>query len=322
MELHNYNLLINDNSNLYNYFTPNQWYHYGTDRKLPISINEISALCGFKINLSILEAKKIYLPLCRLLEININTHQQLLNTNNKFLNKNFIKTPFIIGITGSVAVGKSTTSRLLQVLLSRLKNHLHVDLITTDSFLIPNKNLKEKKIMHRKGFPESFNFKMMFETLSAIKKGANHIKIPLYSHEHYDIIPNGLQIINNPDIIILEGVNLLTNFSPNNATYSLPLLSDFIDFSIYVDAKTSVIKNWYLTRFMTFCEQAKNHPERYFHRFSNMHEDEIYSYAQSIWKNINEKNLQENILPFRNRANLILNKDYNHDVRSIALRKY
>jgi type I pantothenate kinase len=226
------------------------------------------------------------------------------------------KIPFIIGIAGSVAVGKSTTARLLQMLLSRWENHPKVDLITTDGFLFPNQILENRDLMNRKGFPESYDIKKLITFMRDVKAGKSNVGAPIYSHLEYDILPTEKQVIRNPDILIVEGINVLQVNKESRV-----FVSDFFDFSLYVDAPEYDIERWYIERFRMLRDTAFKNPKSYFHRFASLTETEAINTATHIWKEINARNLHDNILPTRGRAQLILKKGSNHAVQRILLRK-
>lgn len=234
-----------------------------------------------------------------------------------FLHKYVEVPPFIIGIAGSVAVGKSTTARLLQTILSRTFKRRNVQLITTDGFLYPNETLKERGIMNRKGFPESYDMEMLIDFLNRVKSGQEEIKVPVYSHDIYNIIPGEYELIQQPDILIVEGINTL-QLPANQQIY----VSDFFDFSVYVDADSSLIEKWYLDRFGALLDTAFQNPQNYYYQFAIGDRDDAFKMAQEVWKNVNLKNLNEYILPTRGRADIILHKTENHIIDSIFMRKY
>lgn len=234
-----------------------------------------------------------------------------------FLHKYTQVPPFIIGIAGSVAVGKSTTARLLQMILSRTFKRRNVQLITTDGFLYPNKVLKERGIMDRKGFPESYDMERLIDFLNQVKSGQETTKVPVYSHDVYDIIPDEYELIQQPDILIVEGINTL-QLPANQQIY----VSDFFDFSVYVDADSELIEKWYLDRFGALLDTAFQHPQNYYYQFAIGNREDAFKMARDVWKNVNLKNLNEYILPTRGRADIILHKTENHIIDSIFMRKY
>ncbi|WP_367680557.1 type I pantothenate kinase [Candidatus Fukatsuia anoeciicola] len=267
------------------------------------------------------EVAQIYLPLSCLLNFYINSkfnHQVMLK---QFLGNYRQKIPYIIGITGSVAVGKSTVARLLQILLSRWPEHQCVELVTTDSFLYPNKVLHERGLIKKKGFPQSYDIYNLINFITKIKSGDHQVKAPFYSHLMYDIVPNGNKFIKQPDILILEGLNILQSWINYTNNLNYIFISDFIDFSIYIDAPENLLKNWYINRFLRFRQNAFTNPNSYFYHYTLLSEKETAKIADQLWDEINGLNLKQNILPTRKRASLIIKKSVNHVVKSIWLRK-
>jgi type I pantothenate kinase len=268
------------------------------------------------------EVRRIYLSLSRLLSAHVESSQLLFEQRNRFLSlSNVAKTPFVIGIAGSVAVGKSTTARILKELLSRWPSSPKVDLVTTDGFLHPNAVLQRENLMQRKGFPESYDTGAILRFLAAIKAGQPNVKAPSYSHLVYDVLPNEYKIVDRPDILIFEGINVLQSRDLPAGGKIVPMVSDFFDFSIYIDADESRIHDWYVTRFLRLRETAFRDPHSFFHRYASISEEEALTIAEGLWENINLKNLRENILPTRPRADLILRKGNNHLIEQVALRK-
>lgn len=327
-----YNLIYNNNELIseesmktgspFLYFDRAKWGEYRQDTPFTLSEADVAKLQGQYEIVTSKEIFEIYLPLARLLSMYVTATQELYKVTGRFLGNPEPKVPYIIGIAGSVAVGKSTTSRVLKALLSCCKMHPNVNIISTDGFLYPNMTLKKHGLMHRKGFPESYDLRRLINFLTDLKSGKRDLHVPIYSHELYDIT-NNFQTIVQPDIVILEGLNILqvaTNFSDKKNSRRL-FVSDFFDFSIYVDAQSDVIKQWYLDRFMYFRKLAKNKSEVYMHRFSVMSEVAALECAIKIWHDINELNLIENILPYRERARLILEKAEDHTVQNVLLRK-
>lgn len=303
-------------------FTREEWAHLRNAVPLPLTGEEIKNLQGINERLSIQEVNEIYLPLCRLLNLYATASQKLHQTTNVFLNKRERKVPYIIGIAGSVAVGKSTTSRIIQALLSRWDDHQNVELITTDGFLFPNHVLESKGLLHRKGFPESYDLRGLLTFLHAVKSGESEVKAPVYSHLAYDILPDTYQTIKQPDILIVEGINILqTGKQTDEMTEPNVFVSDFLDISIYVDAAEADLLTWYLQRFEILRETAFQNPASYFHRYASLSKEEALQFARNIWRDINAANLQENILPTKYRAALILEKGADHFVQTIKLRK-
>lgn len=306
----------------YMHFERSQWAHLRDNVKLTLSEKDITQLQGINESLSMQEVVDIYLPLSRLLNLYVGARQYRHTVRDKFLDSETEKVPYIIGIAGSVAVGKSTSARILQALLSRWPEHPKVALVTTDGFLRPNKDLVARNLMHRKGFPESFDIKALIEFVSAIKSGKKQITAPIYSHLTYDIIPDQSLQFEQPDIVILEGLNVLQTAALNDSEQSHRVfVSDFVDFSIFVDADADLLKTWYIQRFLKFREGAFTDPNAYFHSYSKMSKREAIAIASKIWDEINGINLEENIRPTRDRANLILKKSINHQVSEVKLRK-
>lgn len=305
----------------YRTFTRQEWADLRAGTPMTLTKSDLDQLSGVIEEVSEDEVEEIYLPLSRLLNLHVAAAQELYAVTSKFLGKRDGKVPFIIGIAGSVAVGKSTTSRVLRALLARWPNHPRVDLMSTDGFLFPNKELEKRGLMDRKGFPESFDRTRLLKFLVDVKSGAKRVEAPVYSHFHYDIVANQSQLIEQPDILILEGLNVLQSpYLPVGAE-RIPLVSDFFDFSIYIDAKDRDIRDWYLKRFMRLRATAFRDPAAYFHRYASATQTEARKIAEGLWRNINQVNLVENILPTRQRARLVLAKDADHRVGSVALRK-
>lgn len=302
-------------------FSREDWRQYRHDTPLTLSEAEITRLQGINETLSISEVEEIYLPLSRLLNLYVQATQELHSVSGRFLNHSTPKVPYIIGVSGSVAVGKSTTSRILQALLSRWPDHPRVEIVMTDGFLFPNAVLEERHLMLRKGFPESYDLHRLIQFLIDLKAGNPNLEVPLYSHHHYDIIADQTKTINQPDIVILEGLNVLQVRAPKEAGSIQRFVSDFFDFSIYVDAETSVIMKWYLDRFVTLRERAQGDKTAYFHRFVNLSDKDALDFARQVWHETNEANLVENILPYKERTNLMLVKGEDHSIEKVLLRK-
>ncbi len=278
---------------------------------------ELRKLQGLGEDLSLDEVSEVYLPLSKLISLYAVGAQRLHASTSSFLRQRSQRTPFVIGIAGSVAVGKSTIARVLRALLARWEDTPRVELVTTDGFLLPNSELERRGILDRKGFPESYDRRALLRFVTKIKSGAQEVRAPLYSHLSYDIVPGGEIVIRRPDILIVEGLNVL---QPPAQGRKLAV-SDLFDFTIYVDARTSDIATWYEERFLKLQQGAFTDPKSYFHRYSNLSEDEARAKARGIWKSINEPNLIQNILPTRSRATLVLRKETKHTVSSVLLRK-
>jgi type I pantothenate kinase len=305
----------------YSVFTRNEWAKLRADTPMTIVARDLDRLSGLIEELSLEEIEQIYLPLSRLLNLYVQAAQELHAVSSKFLGRRVNKIPFVLGIAGSVAVGKSTTARVLRALLARWADHPVVDLITTDGFLLPNAELERRGIMHRKGFPESFDTARLLKFLADVKSGREVITAPVYSHFHYDIVPDEIIEIGRPDILIVEGLNVLQPARlPRNGD-AIPYVSDFFDFSIYIDAEPGVIGDWYVQRFLKLRETAFRDPGAYFHRYAHLNDVEAVDRAREIWRSINLRNLVDNILPTRRRAQLILKKGPDHKIESVSLRK-
>jgi type I pantothenate kinase len=303
-------------------FTREEWAALRADTPQPLRDDEIARLQGLNDRLHIAEVVEIYLPLSRLLSIYVGAEQRLYRQMQKFLGpEEGGKMPYIIGVAGSVAVGKSTTSRVLQALLARWPNTPKVSLVTTDGFLLPNAVLEREGLMGRKGFPESYDVPTLLRFLTDVKAGRRPVRGPVYSHFNYDVLPNETVEVDQPDILIVEGLNVLQTSRPPKDGKGIPFVSDFFDFKIYIDADEAILERWYVERFMRLRETAFRDPKAYFHRYSGITDEEADATAKSIWRSINLVNLRENILPTRQRADLILHKGGDHEVEAVALRK-
>lgn len=305
----------------YMQFNRNQWAALRDSVPMTLTEGEIAQLKGINEDLSLEEVAEIYLPLSRLLNFYISSNLRRQAVLEQFLGTNGQRIPYVISIAGSVAVGKSTTARVLQALLSRWPEHRRVELITTDGFLHPNKVLKERNLMKKKGFPQSYDMHRLVKFVSDIKSGSPNVTAPVYSHLIYDVIPDGDKTVAQPDILILEGLNVLQSGMDYPHDPHHVFVSDFVDFSIYVDAPEDLLQDWYITRFLKFREGAFTDPDSYFHSYAKLSEDEAVNVALQLWKEINWRNLKENILPTRERASLIMTKSSNHEVECVRLRK-
>jgi type I pantothenate kinase len=303
-------------------FTREEWAALRADTPQTLRHEEIARLQGLNDRLHMAEVEEIYLPLSRLLSIYVGAEQRLFRQMQKFLGpEDGGKMPYIIGVAGSVAVGKSTTSRVLQALLARWPNTPKVSLVTTDGFLLPNAVLEREGLMGRKGFPESYDVPTLLRFLTDVKAGRRPVRAPVYSHFNYDVLPNETVEVDQPDILIVEGLNVLQTSRPPKDGKGIPFVSDFFDFKIYIDADEAILERWYVERFMRLRETAFRDPKAYFHRYSGLDDAEADITAKSIWRSINLVNLRENILPTRQRADLILHKGGDHEVEAVALRK-
>src|SRR6266704_2199778 len=307
--------------NPYRIFSRDQWARLRDDTPMTLEPGEFERLRSMHDRLDLQEVEDIFLPLSRLLSIYVDALHRLYQAQRQFLNIRDRKVPYIIGVAGSVAVGKSTTARVLQALLARWPNVPKVDLITTDGFLYPNAVLEREGLMEKKGFPESYDLPALLRFLTDIKAGRRPARAPIYSHLTYDVMPNQWVEIDRPDILIIEGLNVLQAGSPPKDGKAIPYVSDFFDFSIYLDADEGILLSWYVDRFLTLRGTAFRDPKSYFHRYATLSDEEAVETATSIWRRINLVNLHENILPTRQRADLILKKEESHLVEEVALRR-
>lgn len=305
----------------YRVFNREEWARLRADTPMTLEADELEVLSGLLEELSVEEVETIYLPLSRLLNLYVAAAQKLHAVSSTFLGRSDRKVPFIIGVAGSVAVGKSTTARVLKALLARWPDHPKVDLVTTDGFLLPNRELEARGLMDRKGFPESFDTARLIKFLGDVKSGKERLEAPVYSHFHYDIMPGQKTVIERPDILIVEGLNVLQPPNLDSGRTPEPFVSDFIDFSIFIDADPEVIQTWYVERFLRLRGTAFRDPAAFFHRYVTLTHDNAVARALDIWRHINLRNLVENILPTRPRARLILRKARDHRVSTVALRK-
>ncbi|MEM6711538.1 MAG: type I pantothenate kinase [Pseudomonadota bacterium] len=307
----------------YQTFNRDEWAALRAGEPMVLQADEVDRLRSLNDRLSIEEVEAIYLPLSRLLSMYVAATQELFKATGKFLGGQSAKVPFVIGVAGSVAVGKSTTSRVLKALLGRWPNTPKVDLITTDGFLLPNAVLEAEGLMQKKGFPESYDVKSLLAFLSDVKAGREHVEAPVYSHLVYDVLQGETVSVHRPDILIVEGLNVLQarQPTPSEADRSVPFVSDFFDFSVYIDADEPILTNWYVQRFMRLRETAFQDPQSYFHRYAKLTDQEAEAVAMHIWNGINLPNLRGNIRPTRARADLILTKGGDHLVERVDLRK-
>jgi type I pantothenate kinase len=302
----------------YRYFDRAAWAALRDATPLTLAKDDIEELRGLNEDLSLDEVIEVYLPLSRLLNLYVAKAQELFHVTDAFLGKPARMVPFVIGMAGSVAVGKSTTARVLQALLSHWPDHPKVDLITTDGFLYPNRVLESRGLMSRKGFPDSYDQRRLLQFVAAIKSGADEVVAPVYSHLSYDIVPDAEIRVSRPDIVIIEGLNVLQR---GDASGDRVFVSDFFDFSVYVNAPEATLLEWYTARFMKLKETAFQNPDSYFHHLAALPPDEAKAMAAHIWQEINLRNLRDNIAPTRERARLILEKGAQHRVEGVYLRK-
>src|SRR5712664_3262356 len=302
-------------------FSRAEWAALRNDTPMTLTPEEVTRVRSLHDRLDMKEVEDIYLPLSRLLSLYVAATQRLFRAQQGFLGTEDSKLPYIIGVAGSVAVGKSTPARVLQALLARWPNVPKVDLLTTDGFLYPNAVLEREELMEKKGFPESYDLPALLRFLTDIKAGRRPVRAPIYSHLVYDVMPNQWIEIDRPDILIVEGLNVLQAGRPPRDGKAIPYVSDFFDFSIYLDADQEVLQNWYVDRFLILRGTAFRDPKSYFHRYATLSDDAAVETATSIWTRINLVNLHENILPTRQRADLILTKSASHLVEEVALRR-
>ena len=302
-------------------FGREEWAELRAATPLVLGEEDLAALQGINEKVSLGEVEEVYLPLSRLLNLHVGATQKLHGTTAAFLGRPGPIPPYVIGIAGSVAVGKSTTARILQSLLSYWPDHPRVDLVTTDGFLYPNQVLRERGLMDRKGFPESYDLRRLLRFVADVKAGAPEVSAPVYSHLSYDVIPGEAQVVRSPDVLILEGLNVLQTSDGRGGRQPQTFVSDLFDFSIYVDAREEDVERWYVERFMTLRETVFDQEGSYFKRYAELSAEEARRTATDIWARINGPNLRENIATTRERARLVLEKGEDHSVRSVVLRK-
>jgi type I pantothenate kinase len=289
----------------------------------PLTLGEadLAELQGLNERVSLAEVETIYLPVSRLLNLHVAATQLLHKASDTFLGSDPTPAPYVVGVAGSVAVGKSTFARILRALLARWPDHPRVDLVTTDGFLRPNRELDERGLLGRKGFPESYDVRTLIQFMSDVKAGRGAVHAPVYSHQAYDIVPGEFQVVDRPDIVIVEGLNVLQAGDGGPGRRPRVLVSDFFDFSIYIDADEADIERWYVARFQTLRQTVFRNPRSYFHRYASLSEAGAEQTAREIWRTINGVNLRENIAPTRQRARLILEKGPDHAVQRVRFRR-
>ncbi|MGO1247994.1 MAG: type I pantothenate kinase [Oceanisphaera sp.] len=310
-----------DNDSPYLAFSREAWSELRDTVHQPLSEDELTRLRGINDKVSLAEVRDIYLPLSRLLNLYIKAKQRRSKVLDQFLRKEARHVPYIISIAGSVAVGKSTTARILEALLARWPQHPKVSLVTTDGFLYPNAVLEERGLMRRKGFPQSYDIRRLVQFVSDIKSGKPRVTAPVYSHLTYDVVPDEENVVEQPDILIIEGLNVLQSGMDYPHDPHRVFVSDFVDFSIFVDADERLLKTWYVERFLKFRSGAFRDPDSYFHNYAPLSEEEAVATASRIWQEINYKNLKQNILPTKDRAELVLTKGKAHGIEQVWLKK-
>ena len=301
-------------------FEHDEWARLRANTPMTLDEDDLARLRGINEELSLDEVAQIYLPLSRLLNLYVSASQQLYKVTDTFLGQPAERVPYVIGVAGSVAVGKSTVARVLQALLARWPDHPKVDLVTTDGFLYPNATLEQRGLMDRKGFPESYDVRRLVRFMASVKAGERSVPAPVYSHLAYDVLPGEERAVEQPDILIVEGLNVLQT-GDGGATQARVFVSDFFDFSIYMDADEEHVVQWYVDRFLMLRDTVFQDPSSYFHRYAGLSGSEATETAKDIWTNINGPNLRENILSTRERAHLIIEKDADHTIKRVRLRR-
>lgn len=302
-------------------FTRDEWARLRDEHPMSLTADEVARVRGLGDRVDVREVEEVYLPLSRLLTFYVHAVRGLHEVTGAFLGENGAKMPFVIGVAGSVAVGKSTTARILQELLLRWPDTPRVELVTTDGFLYPNAELQRRGLLQRKGFPESYDRRALVQFVASVKSGMEVVTAPVYSHLTYDIVPDERIEIRRPDVLIVEGLNVLQPPTIRADGSNTGAISDYFDFSVYVDADVDLIREWYVDRFLRLRETAFADPQSYFHRYATLTDDEARETAVGIWSRINEPNLVENVAPTKDRATLVLTKGEDHSVSQIALRK-
>jgi len=298
-----------------------EWARLRAATPLTLGEADLAELQGINERVSVAEVEAIYLPVSRLLNLNVAATQTLHKAADTFLGRLPSPTPYVIGVAGSVAVGKSTFARILRALLSRWPAHPRVDLVTTDGFLWPNRVLEARGLMARKGFPESYDVRALVQFMVDVKAGESAVRAPVYSHQAYDIVPDEFQVVDRPDIVIVEGLNVLQTGEGQPGRPARLFVSDFFDFSIYMDAEEAHIESWYIARFLTLRETVFRDPRSFFHRYASLDDRQAVETAREIWRTINGVNLHENIKPTRERARLVLEKRRDHAIQRVRLRR-
>lgn len=297
-----------------------EWAHLRDNHPMNLTEDEVRRLRGLGDPLDLAEVEEVYLPLSRLLSFYVEATHGLRHATSAFLGEPPVRVPFVVGVAGSVAVGKSTTARLLKELMRRWPHSPSVELVTTDGFLYPNAELERRNLLQRKGFPESYDRRALLRFVADVKSGMPAVPAPQYSHLSYDVLPDRL-LIESPDVLIVEGLNVLQAPQVRGDGSSMAAVSDFFDFSVYVDAPVELLRTWYVERFLRLRQTAFANPSSYFHRYAGLTDDEAVTTAGEIWRSINERNLIENVLPTRERATLVLTKGADHSVTEFRLRK-